>query len=294
MIFLWRKRADVAQLIRFDRPYGTFLVMCPTLWSLLLASAGRPSAHHLVVFILGSFLMRSAGCVANDMADYKVDAQVARTRDRPLAAGRLTHAEAWVILAILLAFAFVLVCSLNATTFFLSFAALGVALFYPFAKRCTPLPQMILGIAFGFGVLMAWTAARGALTRTPILLFLANLCWTMGYDTLYAMMDRDDDRKIGIQSTAILFGSHCAAAIGLLYALGVVFLFWAGRAAHMGFLYNVALSGVAATFVQQVRRLQAGPSRDELFVLFKAHARVGGAVLVGILLGLPNAAGLPT
>ncbi len=285
-MFLWKKRADVARLIRFDKPYGTLLLMLPTLWSLFWASGGRPAAAHLAVFVLGAFLMRSAGCVANDMADRKFDAQVARTRNRPLATGSLTLAEAFVVLGILLALAFALVLTLNAVTILLSFAALGVALLYPFAKRFTPLPQIVLGIAFSFGILMAWTAARGAMTLTPVLLFFANLFWATGYDTVYAMMDREEDLKIGVKSTAILFGSKCRSAVGLFYALVIALLFWAGRAAQTGITYNTALVVVACGFAWQVGRLRDAPSKETLFALFRAQVWVGLVILMGIVLGV--------
>ncbi len=283
MRFLWQKRAEVARLIRFDKPYGTLLLMFPTLWSLFLASEGWPAAAHLAVFGVGAFLMRSAGCVANDLADRKFDAQVARTRNRPLVVGTLSPSEAQVVLGLLLSLSFALVLTLNTVTILLSFAALGVALMYPFAKRFTPLPQIVLGIAFSFGILMAWTAARGALTLAPILLFFANLCWAAGYDTVYAMMDREDDLKIGVQSTAILFGSRCPQAVGGFDALTIFFLFWAGRETQMGMGYHLALALVACGFAWQVYRLGQTPSKAFLFTLFRAQVWVGLTILIGII-----------
>jgi 4-hydroxybenzoate polyprenyltransferase len=283
MTFLWRKRADVARLIRFDKPYGTLLLMFPTLWSLFLASGGRPTAGHLAVFVVGAFLMRSAGCVANDLADRKFDARVARTRNRPLVVGTLSPFEALIVLGLLLSLSFALVLTLNTVTILLSFAALGVALLYPFAKRFTPLPQIVLGVAFSFGILMAWTASRGTLALTPILLFFANLCWATGYDTVYAMMDREDDLKIGVQSTAILFGSRCPEAVGGFYALVIFFLFWAGRETQMRTGYHVALALVACGFAWQVGRLKGAPSKALLFTLFRSQVWVGLTILIGII-----------
>jgi len=285
MRFLWKKRADVAQLMRLDRPYGTLLLLCPTMGSLFWASEGWPTPTHFIAFCLGTFTMRSAGCVVNDMADRKFDARILRTRNRPLAAGRLTLAEALSVLGILLTFAFALVLMLNRLTIYVSFAALGVALLYPFAKRFTPLPQIVLGIAFSFGIPMAWTATHGTITFISGLLFFANLFWTVGYDTVYAMMDREEDRKIGVQSAAVFFGSQCRAAIGLLYTLTILFLFWAGREGNMGAIYRVALAVAAGAFSWQVVRLKEETSHVALFAMFRAHVWIGFVILVGIVLG---------
>jgi 4-hydroxybenzoate polyprenyltransferase len=280
---LWNKRREIASLIRLDKQYGTLLLLLPTLWSLIIASEGRPSVKHLVIFSAGSFLMRSAGCVINDMADRKFDARVERTRDRPLASNQLAMKEAFSVLFILLAFSFFIVLFLNTFTILLSFVALFFASIYPFAKRITYLPQIVLGIAFSWGNLLAWAAVRGDLTITPLLILLANLCWATGYDTIYALMDREDDLKIGVKSTAILFGARSWAAVGGFYGLVIFFLLLVGRSAHMGLSYELALIGCGLLFLLQVVALRRSPERAGLFFLFKSNIWVGFLILFGLL-----------
>lgn len=284
MSFLWYKRREIARLIRLEKQYGTLLLLFPTLWSLIVASEGRPSLKHLAIFTLGSFLMRSAGCVMNDMADRSFDAKVERTKERPLATGQLTVKEALIVLVLLLTIAFMTVLFLNTFTILLSFAALLLAFLYPFAKRHTYLPQIVLGIAFSWGILMAWAAVRNALSPTPFLIILANLCWATGYDTVYALMDREDDLKIGVKSTAILFGSKNWLAVGIFYALVVFFLSLVGQATQMALTYYMALGGIACFFLFQVVKLRGPLPRATLFVLFRSNVWVGLLVLVGLLL----------
>jgi 4-hydroxybenzoate polyprenyltransferase len=281
---LLEKRGEIARLMRLDRPYGTLLLLFPTLWSLLIASEGGPTIQHLFVFIAGSFLMRSAGCVMNDMADYRFDAKVARTENRPLAKGTLTHKEAFFVLFCLLLLSFLLVLTLNRLTVAISFAALFLAALYPFAKRFTHFAQVVLGMTFSFGILMAWTATQGELALTPVLILVANLFWATGYDTIYALMDREDDLRIGVKSTAIFFGSKSGLAIGLLFALVTLFLFWAGKISQMGMFYYGALGMVALGFLYQAILLQKPLERERLFSLFKSHVWVGSVVLAGIIL----------
>ncbi len=277
------KRNEIARLIRWDRPYGTLLLLFPTLWSLFIASSGRPTFKHLAVFILGSFFMRSAGCVINDMADCSLDAQITRTRNRPLPRGTLTHIEALLILFALLTVSFLLVLTLNWITVELSFVALLLAAFYPFAKRFTYFPQAILGISFSFGILMAWTATQGKLTLIPCLILMANLCWTIGYDTIYALMDKEEDIKIGVKSTAVFWGDKSGLAIGLCFFLTLIFLYIVGRQAKMGGFYYFTLIIAAAIFLYQSIMLQGTLEREKLFSLFKTHVFIGGIVLTGIL-----------
>lgn len=284
MSFLWKKRKEIARLMRLEKPYGTLLLLLPTLWSLFVASEGRPTLKHLAVFIIGSFLMRSAGCVANDMADRKFDARVERTKARPLAAETLTTKQALIVLVILLSFSFLTVLQLNLFTILLSFAALFVALLYPFSKRVTHLPQMVLGIAFSWGILMAWTAVRNSLSITPVLILLANLFWATGYDTVYALMDRDDDVRIGVKSTAILFGRQSWLAVGFFYSLVILFLSLAGKQLQMGVIYYAALTGMALFFLFQSIQLRKLPGRAALFSLFRSHVWVGLIILIGIAL----------
>lgn len=284
MTQLWQKRQEIANLIRLDKQYGTLLLLFPTLWSLFVASEGRPSLKHLAVFVLGSFMMRSAGCVMNDMADRKFDARVERTKDRPLAKNALTLMEALVVLFFLLLSSLFLVLLLNPLTFLLSFAALFTALFYPFAKRFTYLPQIILGVAFSWGVVMAWTAVRNELALTPFLILLANLFWATGYDTVYALMDRDDDLRIGVKSTAVLFGAQSWMAVSFFYLLVIFFLTLAGKQLGMNLIYYLCLAGAALLFFGQTIQLRRLPERPALFALFRSHVWVGLIILVGITL----------
>lgn len=281
---LWQKRQEIAKLIRLDKQYGTLLLLFPTLWSLFVASEGRPRFKHLAIFILGSFLMRSAGCVMNDMADRKFDARVERTKDRPLAKNTITFTEALVVLFFLLTLSLLTVLLLNRLTILLSFAALFTAMLYPFAKRFTYLPQIILGVAFSWGVVMAWTAVRNELALTPFLILLANLFWAAGYDTVYALMDRDDDIRVGVKSTAVLFGSQSWMAVSFFYALVIFFLTLAGKQLAMNAIYYLALAGAALLFFLQTLQLRKLPERPALFALFRSHVWVGLIILAGITL----------
>jgi len=282
--FLWQKWTSVAALIRLEKQYGTLLLLFPTLWSLIIASEGRPSLKHLILFTLGAFLMRSAGCVMNDMADHKFDAEVERTKNRPLAAKQLKLREALIVLAILLTCALIVVLFLNRFTLMLSFSALFFAFIYPFAKRVTYLPQAVLGIAFSWGIILAWTAVRGSLSLTPFLILLANLCWATGYDTIYALMDREDDLKIGVKSTAILFGNRSWLAVGGFYLFVIFFLMAVGRVSDMGIAYYFPLSVTGLFLLFQALKIRKVPQRPVLFLLFRSNVWVGLLVLVGLLL----------
>ncbi|MTJ01557.1 4-hydroxybenzoate octaprenyltransferase [Idiomarina piscisalsi] len=214
------------QLMRADRPIGTYLLAWPTIWALLIAGTGNPPLKIVVVFLLGTFVMRSAGCVINDFADRNFDGHVRRTKQRPIPAGKISATEAIIGFFILLAIAFGLVLQLNTNTVMLSFLAAGVAALYPFCKRWTHLPQVVLGVAFSFGILMAFTALESNEWFIAALLFIANIIWTIAYDTEYAMADREDDLKIGLQSTAILFGRFDKLIIALLQLVVIGLLAW--------------------------------------------------------------------
>ncbi len=214
------------QLMRADRPIGTYLLAWPTIWALLIAGTGNPPLKIVVIFLLGTFVMRSAGCVINDFADRNFDGHVRRTKQRPIPAGKISATEAIIGFFILLAIAFGLVLQLNTNTVMLSFLAAGVAALYPFCKRWTHLPQVVLGIAFSFGILMAFTALESSEWFIAALLFIANIIWTVAYDTEYAMADREDDLKIGLQSTAILFGRYDKLIIALLQLVVIGLLAW--------------------------------------------------------------------
>jgi len=221
-----QKLAAFWQLMRADRPIGTYLLAWPTIWALMIAGTGNPPMRIVVIFLLGTFVMRSAGCVINDFADRNFDGHVRRTRQRPIPAGKISATEAMIGFIALLAIAFGLVMQLNTQTVMLSFFAAGVAALYPFCKRWTHLPQVVLGIAFSFGILMAFTALESEQWLIAGLLFLTNVIWTVAYDTEYAMADREDDLKIGLQSTAILFGRFDRLAIGLMQLVSLALLAW--------------------------------------------------------------------
>ena len=212
------------RLMRADRPIGTYLLAWPTLWALLIAGAGNPPLKIVVIFMLGTFLMRSAGCVINDFADRNLDGHVERTKLRPLAAGEVNSTEAILLFFGLLILAFLLVLQFNTQTIMLAFAAAGVASLYPFCKRWTQLPQVVLGIAFSFGILMAFSALNNDQWWLAGGLFIANIVWTIAYDTEYAMADRADDLKIGIKSTAILFGRYDKLIIAALQLVTLIIL----------------------------------------------------------------------
>ncbi len=270
------------QLARLDRPIGTLLLLWPTLWALWLAAGGWPGAGLLLVFSLGVLLMRSAGCVINDYADRHVDGHVARTARRPLPAGRVSPREALVLFVVLVALAFALALTLNRFALLLSLGGLGLAVIYPFMKRITHLPQLVLGLAFSWSIPMAYGAAAEQLTLTTGLLFLANGLWTVAYDTLYAMVDRDDDLKIGVKSTAILFGRHDRLLIGLLQAATLALLLWVGQVEQLGAPFYWALLAAGSLFVYQqwlIRQRQ----REACFAAFLNNNWVGLLVFAGIL-----------
>ncbi len=277
-----RRLSLYLDLIRWNRPAGSYLLLWPTLSALWFAAGGFPGWHLLAVFVVGTFLMRSAGCAVNDVADREFDRHVKRTAQRPVTSGALGVPEALAVGALLALLAFVLVLSTNATTVAWSVAALGVTLFYPFTKRFFSMPQAVLGVAFSFGIPMAFAAVQA---QTPPLawgLLLGNLCWVLAYDTEYAMVDRDDDLKIGIRTSAITLGRFDVAGVMLFYAaylaswavLGVQ----AGRGA--AYLAGIALAaGIAAWHYTLIR----GRTREGCFRAFRLNHWVGFAVFAGLL-----------
>ncbi len=275
-----------SELIRLPRQYGTLLVLWPTLWSLFLASGGKPSPRLLVIFILGTFLMRSAGCAINDIADRKFDPQVERTRLRPLASGALTVREALLAFIILSLLAFVLVLFLNRLTIALSFAGIGLAVLYPFVKRVSHLPQAVLGMAFGWGAVMAWSAVNNTISMAALLIFIANIFWSMAYDTIYALMDIKDDMMIGVKSTAILFGKRVYTALAVLYLAFGATMAGAGLMLGLGLLYYLGLALSVFVFLLVVRGVRKNPVKETAFRGFLANAAVGGLLLGFIVLDL--------
>lgn len=277
------KTTALLQLIRFDRPIGTLLLLWPTLWALWLAAEGVPDAGLLAIFLVGTFLMRSAGCIVNDLADRHLDGGVARTRERPLVTGAVSPREAKILFAVLMLLALLLVLMTNALTIELSVIAVLLASTYPFMKRYTHLPQVVLGAAFSWGIPMAFAAQRGTLPAALWLLYLGNLSWTVAYDTAYAMVDREDDLKIGIKSSAILFGRHDRLVIGMLQLTCLLCLFLAGRAFGLGLYYNVSLVVAAGLFVYHQFLLRERKPAD-CFRVFLHNNWVGIVIFTGIVL----------
>ncbi|MDU3887986.1 MAG: 4-hydroxybenzoate octaprenyltransferase [Serratia liquefaciens] len=272
-----------SHLMRIDKPIGTLLLLWPTLWALWLAGKGVPSLSILLVFVVGVFLMRAAGCVVNDYADRAVDGHVKRTAGRPMPSGRVSEKEAKILFVVLVLISFALVLTLNAMTIWLSLAALALAWAYPFMKRVTHLPQFVLGAAFGGGIPMAYAAVSESLPLSCWLLLLANICWTVAYDTLYAMVDRDDDLKIGVKSTAILFGRYDKLIVGLLQFATLLLMLWVGYLAQLSgaFYWSLLLAG--ALFIHQQKQI-AGRERDACFKAFLDNNYVGLVLFIGIAL----------
>jgi len=276
--------ADYARLLRVDRPIGSLLLLWPTYWALWLAADGFPSAGNFIVFTLGVFMMRAAGCAINDFADRKVDRHVKRTKNRPLTSGRIEAWEAVALFAGLCVTAFLMVVLFtNTLTLYLSFGGAVLAFIYPFMKRYTHLPQLFLGAAFSWAIPMAWAAEAGEVTKLAWLLFTANVLWTVAYDTLYAMVDRDDDIRIGIKSTAILFGDADRAVIAILQALVVLILILVGQQAELGVFYYLGLVAMASLFVFQ-QHLARFRERDGCFKAFLNNNWAGFAVFTGLLI----------
>lgn len=271
------------QLMRTDKPIGALLLLWPTLWALWLATPGVPPLAILAIFVAGVWLMRAAGCVVNDYADRKFDGHVKRTAHRPLPSGTVTDKEARNLFIGLVLLAFLLVLMLNTMTILLSIAALALAWTYPFMKRYTHLPQVVLGAAFGWSVPMAFSAVSETVPLTCWLLFTANICWTVAYDTQYAMVDRDDDLRIGIKSTAILFGKHDKSIIGLLQILTVGIMLAVGVLNQLNGAFYWSLLAASALFIHQ-QKLISGRGRDECFRAFKNNNYVGLVIFAGIAL----------
>ncbi|SEL27720.1 4-hydroxybenzoate octaprenyltransferase [Halomonas daqiaonensis] len=276
---------DFLHLTRLDRPIGTWLLMWPTLWALWVAAEGIPGRKVLLIFVAGVYLMRAAGCVVNDYADRHFDGHVKRTKNRPLATGRISEGEAQALFLMLVMAAFVLVWFTNLFTVMLSVVGVILAFVYPFMKRYTHLPQAFLGAAFSWAIPMAFGAVLGALPPVAWLLFAANVAWTVAYDTEYAMVDRDDDLKIGIKSTAVLFGHADRLMIGLLQGLTLGLLAWAGWLLALGGFFWLGLAAMAATFVHQ-QFLIRERERDRCFQAFINNHWSGLLVFAGIALSL--------
>ena len=275
--------SDYVQLTRLDKPIGIWLLLWPTLWALWIASHGRPDPRLFIIFIAGTVLMRSAGCAINDYADRSFDPQVQRTRERPLAAGRITAVEALLLFAALSLTALALVLQLNKMTLLFALGGAALAVTYPFVKRFLSVPQMYLGVTFGWGIPMAFAAQVERVPRVAWLLLIANVLWVTVYDTMYAMVDRDDDARIGVRSTAILFGDSDRHIIAALQALTLLSLYLVGGMMRMTAWYYAGLTVGALFFVRHlwlIRRRE----RAACFRAFLSNQYFGLSVFLGIAL----------
>jgi 4-hydroxybenzoate polyprenyltransferase len=280
------KRLEVyAKLMRLDKPIGTLLLLWPTLWALWLAARGTPDVQVLAIFMLGTLLMRSAGCVVNDFADRDFDPHVERTRDRPLATRRVSAPEALLLAGALALVAFALVLQLNRLTVLLSFAALFLAVSYPFTKRFFAMPQAYLGIAFGFGIPMGYAAVLGTVPAEGWWLLLANIVWTIGYDTEYAMVDRDDDVRLGLRTSAILFGRWDVAAVMASHVIFLAMMAALGATIGLTWPYYAGLAAAAGLAGYQYRLIR-GRERAGCFAAFLNNHWVGAAIFAGIAFSL--------
>ncbi len=271
-----------ARLMRLDKPIGTLLLLWPTLWALWIAADGVPPLHILLIFALGTLLMRSAGCVINDYADRDFDGHVERTRNRPLATGAVSGREALWLAAALALVSFLLILPLDAAVIWLSLPALFLAASYPFTKRFLAIPQAYLGIAFGFGIPMGFAAIQGTVPAVGWAMLLANIFWAVAYDTEYAMVDRNDDLKIGIKTSAITFGRFDVAAVMLCYAAALAILAAIGVAVARGPAYFLGLAGAAGIALYHYRLIR-GRERMACFKAFRHNNWLGGVIFLGLL-----------
>lgn len=278
-----QKTAVYSRLMRLDRPIGTLLLLWPTLWALWIASEGVPRADLLIIFLLGVLLTRSAGCVINDFADRHIDGHVKRTANRPLATGEASAREAILLFVGLMLVAFVLVLFTNRLTLYMSMIGVALAFCYPFMKRYTYYPQLVLGAAFGWAIPMAFTAVTDSLPWMAGLLYLTKLIWTVAYDTQYAMVDRDDDLRIGVKSTAIRFGDADQLIIGGMQLVVILLLLWIGLLLNFSGWYYTGVLIAAGCFVYQ-QWLTRQRCRDKCFKAFLNNHLAELAVLVGIVL----------
>jgi len=282
---LMNRLTSYAYLIRLDKPIGTLLLLWPTLWALWLASSGVPDFSILLIFIVGTFLMRSAGCAINDYADRDFDRHVLRTQGRPVTSGKISGKEAVGVAAVLALLAFLLILPLNAFTQQLSALALLVAFIYPFTKRFFAMPQAVLGIAFGFGIPMAYAAILDFIPFEAWVLFVGNIFWAIAYDTAYAMVDRDDDIRLGLRTSAITFGRYDVIAIGLSYGVLFISQFWVANIANLSNYFLIGWFAAMACAIYHMK-LVSTRKREECFLAFRHNNWLGGFLFLGIVLGL--------
>lgn len=270
------------RLMRLDKPIGILLLLWPTLWALLIAGRGKPDWIITLIFVTGTVLMRSAGCIMNDIADSEYDGLVTRTQHRPLVANEVSKKEAYILAAVLSLVAFCLVCTLNALTIKLSLVALLLAATYPFTKRFFAIPQAYLGIAFGWGIPMAFAAILGYIPPIAWVLLAANICWAIAYDTEYAMVDREDDLKIGIKSSAITFGRFDVVAVMICYGMTLLLLIFAGKWLALGYAYYLSIvfaAGVAIHHYFLIRKRE----KTNCFKAFLGNNWFGFSVFAGLV-----------
>jgi len=278
------KLRGVSDLIRLTKQYGTLLLLLPTLWSLFIAFGGSPSLKLFIIFVVGSFLMRSAGCAINDIVDKNIDPYVERTKNRPLASGKLSIKEGLIIFVIFIALSFILTLFLNKLCILLSIFGLLLAIIYPFIKRFLYIPQVFLGIAFGWGAIMAWAAVKERIGLPAIVILITNIFWATGYDTIYALMDIEDDRKIGIKSTAMLFGKHILEGLIILFLFTILGLVILGIITDLGIIYYISLIIAAIIFIYQILWLKDSQELEISFKAFVSNVFVGSVVLAGIIM----------
>ena len=282
---LMDRLTSYAYLIRLDKPIGTLLLLWPTLWALWLASSGVPDFPILLIFIVGTFLMRSAGCAINDYADRDFDRHVLRTQGRPVTSGKISGKEAVGVAVVLALLAFLLILPLNAFTQQLSVLALLVAFIYPFTKRFFAMPQAVLGIAFGFGIPMAYAAILDFIPFEAWVLFVGNIFWAIAYDTAYAMVDRDDDIRLGLRTSAITFGRYDVIAIGLSYGVLFISQLWVANSANLSNYFLIGWFAAVACAIYHMK-LVSTRKREECFLAFRHNNWLGGFLFLGIVLGL--------
>ncbi len=277
----------IVRLLRWHKPAGRLILMVPALWAVVLAAdCGRPPALLVLIVVVGSIATSAAGCVVNDLWDRKIDPQVERTRNRPLANQTLSVRVGLVVAAVAFCCAWGLAAYLTPLSYLLCVAAVPVIVLYPLAKRGFPMPQLVLAIAWGFGVLISWSALTGSLSPAAWLLWGATLLWTLGFDTIYALADRDDDRRIGLRSSALLFGKFAPQAVGLFFTGTALLLLQTGLQLGLGWPFYPALLGAAVLWTLQYRSLcQDSLSRDRYGQLFSQNVWIGFLVLAGMVLG---------
>ena len=272
-------------LIRLDKPIGTLLLLWPTLWALWLASSGVPDISILIIFIAGTFLMRSAGCAINDYADRDFDRHVKRTQNRPVTSGKISGKEAVAVAGFLAFIAFLLIQPLNIFTKQLSVLALLVAFIYPFTKRFFAMPQAVLGIAFGFGIPMAYAAILDFIPLEAWFLFIGNIFWAIAYDTAYAMVDRDDDLRLGLRTSAITFGQYDVVAIAICYGMLFLSQLWVAQLANLSNYFLLGWFAALACAIYHLK-LVSTRNRENCFKAFRHNNWLGGFLFLGIVLGL--------